>query len=266
MSPVAAYEHPEAHPILPRRQVYETPAGTTSTTVVTVHASPTIHVSDVPQIGGSSAGFIALVVTFAVIIVVCVIGVFFLLRNYSPTPHERRSRQAHARKHSSLYELPVGPAGMRSKFARLFKSKRGAGWVRTADEEADEWNAADDGVFRGQDTGTSERDDSHPPSFQVVRGSQNAHGMSMESVEAALEAPSEASPSSVSPSRLVFSATPPHDDDPPSSSTSAEHPHPEDRASRREDSRFSVQSGLDGHVRSMRKLENGTKFRENLDP
>ncbi|KAH9948148.1 hypothetical protein B0H21DRAFT_788725 [Amylocystis lapponica] len=242
-----------------------------SSSIATVHPTPTVHSggSGIPEIGGSSAGFIALVVVLSLIIVVCFVAVFFLLRNHSPTTHERRARQAYAREHESLYELPVGPPGIRSKFARFFGRKEGKGWVRAASGDGDEWDAADDrSAYKDRDL----REESIPQSsFYVARQlSKMPHAMSTDSVEVELEAASASSPPrdavSPRPSLVSLSSTTPHD--PFSSSpTSIAHslPDTEDGSTREEGGRFSVQSGEPGRTRSMRKFENGTKFREGLD-
>ncbi|OBZ75513.1 hypothetical protein A0H81_04880 [Grifola frondosa] len=98
----------------------------------------------VPEIGGSSGGFIALVVTLAAILLFSCVAIFFLLRNHSPTPYERQLRRARSLRHDYSSEAPVGPIGLRDRIAQFFGRRRHAGWIRASGGEGDEWEASDD--------------------------------------------------------------------------------------------------------------------------
>ncbi|GBE82792.1 hypothetical protein SCP_0411770 [Sparassis crispa] len=213
----------------------------------------------IPEIGGSSAGFIALVVVLAAVFLICCIGVFFLLRNHSPTSHERRLRQAEARQRgSSLYKAPLGPPGMRARFARWFGSKKGAGWVRAADDE--EWDAADERFASGRRQDLRERKDT------VFEAPYIAEDMSAESVELSA-APQAFRDEHFTPSAPSISMPEPTYVDPFSSPpTTVEDAKLEVRATPQVDAQFSVpSSSLPASVGSVRKFGSGTKFKESLD-
>ncbi|KAG0701673.1 hypothetical protein DFH29DRAFT_925393 [Suillus ampliporus] len=53
----------------------------------------------VPEIGGSQGGFIGLVVALSVLILICCIAVFFLLRNHEPSEQDRAARRERYRRH-----------------------------------------------------------------------------------------------------------------------------------------------------------------------
>ncbi|CCM04508.1 uncharacterized protein FIBRA_06689 [Fibroporia radiculosa] len=110
--------------------------------------------SDVPEIGGSSAGFIVLVVSLSALIIICCIAVFFLLRNHNPTPYERemrRARRLHRRQERSLYETPSEHPSFGGRLARLFGRRKSQGWTRALGDE-DDWDAAEErqGWKRGE--------------------------------------------------------------------------------------------------------------------
>ncbi|KAK7688819.1 hypothetical protein QCA50_007508 [Cerrena zonata] len=105
------------------------------------------HDSNIPKIGGSSAGFIALVVALSSIVVLSCVGVFFLLRDHQQDPHERHERHARrvhsGKRETSIYDVPLGPPGMRARFKNWFGfGKKREGWVR-ANSGDDEWDASD---------------------------------------------------------------------------------------------------------------------------
>jgi hypothetical protein len=99
-----------------------------------------------PKIGGSSAGFIALIVVLSTFIFVACVGIFVLLRSHREDPFERHARRVLSGERSqTMYEMPLGPKGMREKFKMLFtfnKMKR-EGWVRANSADEDPWDASE---------------------------------------------------------------------------------------------------------------------------
>ncbi|KAI0948659.1 hypothetical protein AcV7_009336 [Taiwanofungus camphoratus] len=220
--------------------------------------------SGIPKIGGSSAGFIVLVVALATIFLVSCTGVFILLRNHQPTPYERRLRQARrAREYdSSSYKQPAGLPGLRGKFSRLFGRKTGEGWVRAGDGD-DEWDAADERPAFRVEKGFRESDEASLAAYSAIGGlPKGVSRMSTESVE--LSAPS-ASPPKNTPSVSIPTSS--YIDPFTSSPTSTGQDNALHDEQTRDVGRFSVQSSSSGlgSVRSMRKFESGTKFKEGLD-
>jgi hypothetical protein len=100
--------------------------------------------SGIPEINGSPAGFIALVVVLAAIFLISCTGVFLLLRTHKPDPYERHARRT-ARREDFLHEMPLGPPDLKDKVRNLFRfGRRRDGWVRASSgEAADEWDASD---------------------------------------------------------------------------------------------------------------------------
>ncbi|KAI0730166.1 hypothetical protein C8Q72DRAFT_883506 [Fomitopsis betulina] len=222
--------------------------------------------TEIPEINGSSVAFIALVVALGVVVLICSILVFVLLKWYDPSPSERQLRrtrrlQARQARPSSPHSGFHAPSWL-SKLTRPFGRRRAEGWVRANDED---WDARDElPYYKAHD--------------ELVR----------EQERAAAAAPS--------PSLHIDTRLPGSDDDPSADSVELQAPaHQEDAASRYHDpftsspsptssersnspptptdsreGRFSVQSshhrqGSDAvSIRSMRKFDNGTKFKEVL--
>ncbi|KAI0355096.1 hypothetical protein OH77DRAFT_1403787 [Trametes cingulata] len=242
-----------------------------------------------PEIGGSFGGFIALVVALAAIFLLSCIGIFILLRNHEPTAYERHMRRARAREHDFSSEAPIGPPGIRERLGRLFG--RQPGWIRaSAGEDGDEWDASDDRIPNAFNS-LRERDrthDQYPATFAAAAGRSRAQArdnvapsLSTDSVEVELSAPSAYSygGSRRSPGPRFL---PDPEDEPAPSIGSAPvslpvsesppsvlpAPEAELEFTPRDERHFSVQSGGSGSdrasVRSMRKFDNGTKFKESL--
>lgn len=231
--------------------------------------------SSLPKIGGSSAGFIAVVVVLASIVILSCIGVFFLLRNHNPDPYERHARRVMSgKRETSIYELPLGPPGMRDKFKGLFGlRKKQEGWVR-ANSGDDEWDASDlnpsyaprlTGPREMQDRGTDVTSSSFipPPRPHIERSATS------DSIELSVPPSQDRSPPldvdiayAPTPSSSypdTFSSSPVSME---SSETIAYSARPEPR----EHEQFSVPSGSHtGSVRAMRKFDGGTKFKEVID-
>ncbi|EED77543.1 predicted protein [Postia placenta Mad-698-R] len=167
----------------------------------------------VPEIDGSSAGFIALVVALAAIVVFSCIAVFFLLRNNDPTPYERELRRARRResRHASSAASGFGSPGLRGKIARLFSRRRAEGWVRAADDDSSDWDAADERFEPKELQGTQTA--GVPQRVSEGRIPPPERDMSTESVELSvpgahpdIDVPLSSSPTSIG-------STLPHDDE-----------------------------------------------------
>ncbi|KAJ3541876.1 hypothetical protein NM688_g6030 [Phlebia brevispora] len=241
--------------------------------------------SNAPEIDGSSGGYIALVVVLAVIAVVSAIGVFFLLRSQKKGPYEREARRALAgKREESLYQLPLGPQGMRQKFKNLFKfGRKRDGWTRAS--SGDEWDASDRLVYDPPTEGGSqwisgtslydapqhrEREMAPTPHTRVERSETS------DSIELTVPPASVPQLSNNLVAANVASREPSHADvytDPFASSPTVTRssemlPIDGEPTPRDDERRFTVRSGDDagvtGTVRSMRKFESGTKFKEAL--
>lgn len=218
-------------------------------TAVVILSSQNGDISSVPEIGGSSAGFIALVVVLSIIIVLSCVGVFFLLRNHQSTSRERRTRSARTGKDRSL---PLGPPGLRNRVAGLF-GKRG-GWIRANDD--DEWDAEDDLSTHHNPQDAAFMD-------EYPQHARSERSMTSESVELTVPSLSFSHPMSSPPTTARVSESPLQDDDDLIASPSL------DGHTTRDERHFSVQS-VDSHtssttILSMQKFESGTKFKEGLD-
>ncbi|KAI0373184.1 hypothetical protein BV20DRAFT_795742 [Pilatotrama ljubarskyi] len=239
-----------------------------------------------PEIGGSFGGFIVLVVALAAIFLLSCIGIFILLRNHEPTPYERQIRRARARAHDFSSEAPIGPPGIRERLGRLFG--RRSGWIRaSAGEDGDEWDASDDRIPNAF-ASLRERDrahDEYPATFATEAGRSRprdnvAPSLSTDSVEVELSAPSayhdgprrspgpRCLPDPENESAPSIGSAPvsfPVSESPPSVLPA---PEAELEFTPRDERHFSVQSGGSGSerasIRSMRKFDNGTKFKESL--
>lgn len=144
----------------------------------------TITKRETPQIGGSSAGFIALVVCLVMIIVVSCSAIFYLLKYNDPSDAERGARRQRRYAHQSVpsssytYDPSSTPSkGWFNKVTSIFNKrtsgsstsskgrkngKRGdglkvklgssnsSGWVQAG--SGDEWDSGDDGVGGGNRT------------------------------------------------------------------------------------------------------------------
>lgn len=229
-----------------------------------------------------------LVVVLAAIVVLCCVGVFFLLRSHRNDPYERNARRMlGGKREDSLYQVPLGPPGIRQKFKNLFKfGRKRDGWVRASSGD-DTWDASDRLV-------------SDPPEEHNVGGSRWISGTTLYDAptrerehEAHRIQRSETSDSielSVPPASMpqvadnpeaayAVSREPSHAEvyrDPFATSTTIDR-SPEvppssvvPRISKDDDDRrFSIRlgdsAGSEATVRSMRKFESGTKFKEGLD-
>ncbi|KAI0081421.1 hypothetical protein K474DRAFT_1703861 [Panus rudis PR-1116 ss-1] len=221
--------------------------------------------SNVPKIGGSFGGFIALVVVLASIVVISTVAVFFLLRSHKSSPYDRHARRVlGGKRETSIYEAPLGPPGMRSKFRSLFgRGQKNEGWVRAGSGD-DEWDASDLNTSYGPVRELQDRDSRSPPNAMFAPQPRSYVSRSSTSDSIELEVPNQRSP----PFDIQTANTPPVITNPFSSSPPPMQ-SPEDSDSDNDveprEGRFSVQSGEHpGSIRSMRKFQGGTKFREQL--
>ena len=231
-----------------------------------------------PEIGGSFGGFIAVVVALASIFLFACIGIFVLLRNHEPTRHERQARRAHARARADrafVHDVPLGPPGMRDRIARLFGRRGGSGWIKASGEDGDEWDARD--VDGGYPHARSPADHAQPAPQLSERVRDDAARApasfpppiapadSTDSIEIELRAPTGEYVSPAKAAPPVGAHTPPESlRDSPTTMVAEE----DDDFEPRDERHFSVQSGKTDtgsvSIRSMRKFDNGTKFREGL--
>lgn len=165
------------------------------------------------------------------------------------------------KREASIYEAPLGPQGMRAKFKNLVGlGKKNEGWVR-ANNGSTEWDASDRNLV-----------------FEPATASLDVHGTDSPFTPPRPHAPSvHRSSTSESIELSVPSGQQTYYDAAPGPSTQYSDPfasptsptastETEGRPSKREDSgRFSVQSGDNGTIRSMRKFDSGTKFKEAID-
>ncbi|EKM56041.1 uncharacterized protein PHACADRAFT_257075 [Phanerochaete carnosa HHB-10118-sp] len=210
--------------------------------------APPRRASDsVPEIGGSPAGFIILIVVLSAIFLISSAGVFVLLRAHRDDPYERHARRVlSGRREDVARQMPLGPPGLREKLKGLFQGRgRRGGWVRASSGD-DAWDASEPAA-RGAPY--------DPPSGPLPKSNFGVHKSdTMESVE--LAAPTL---KDVALPTLSY-------DDPYSSS-----PPPLERsAGRSSPGRRSVSDDDEGPFdaipadRVPRTFENGTRFKESL--
>jgi len=235
--------------------------------------------SSTPEINGSPAGFLALVISLSVFVILCCIAIFWLLAYHQPTEEERRKRKAEldAAKLASTKQSPqsLDPRSWRARIGRAFGRK--GQWVQAADDEeefesADAWRGEQE--LRDRSTSGGERGmvssrgmtggPSHSSSTSTVELSVPYRG-SRPTTPGAVYFPTYDEPFTrtvASPGPSILSPTP----------SCEEHVHGRLHSmsaevlyegSMQDDRSFSVQSfNLDGGQVSMRKWDNGTKFQE----
>lgn len=236
-----------------------------------------------PEIGGSFGGFIALIVGLVALLLISCIGIFILLRNHEPTPYERHIRRSRARQRDFSTELPIGPPGIRERLARLFGKR--SGWIKASGEDGDEWDASEDSIPNtASELRERERNGGEYPASLASSATRPppvvAPSASTDSVEVELRAPSgHASPTPsfwpVNDTGVRGTSAPDQVESPVSLRQSPPlEPSSGSREAEREgdnngdDRKFSVQSASSGgsiSIRSMRKFDNGTKFKEGLN-
>ncbi|KAH9914466.1 uncharacterized protein B0H18DRAFT_1125503 [Fomitopsis serialis] len=223
--------------------------------------------TEVPEINGSPVAFIALVVSLGVVVLVCSVLVFILLKRYNPTPYERQLRrarrlqrkQARSDSPSSAFHAP----SWLSRLTRVFGRRRSEGWVRASGEDGDEWDARDElpSYNPQREQQVHQRDPS--PLHVDTHLPRRDEDASADSVE--LQAPEHSEhPATRYSDPFVSSPSP----------TSTEHSNGPPTPKETREGRFSVQTAASSpqrqvsdavSIRSMRKFESGTKFKEALE-
>ncbi|KAJ6482834.1 hypothetical protein C8R47DRAFT_1217761 [Mycena vitilis] len=202
---------------------------------------------EAPRIGGSTAGFIGLVVGLGVIILLSCVAIYILLRDHSPSQRERA-----ARRHDSRYpadssrapQLAAGPIPWSEKLGGLFTrgrpskraSKSGHGWIQASGDawEADEADRSRE--MAGLDAPFRPPTDPYAASY------------SSDSIAATYDQP-----------ETRYTPTPMSISIPRSMSPESSGVHPIGTATANDSRQFSVES-----AGSVRTFEGGTKFIEGL--
>lgn len=227
----------------------------------------------VPHLGGSPVGFWVLVVSLALIVIICCIAIFWLLKTHEPTPAERARRRAKndAEKASaeavSTSEQSSNPRSLKERIARFFG--RG-GWTKANDDIEIQKASPDDSDWKPE-VGNEESDSPYIPTTRSGYGGvpsdqpheyhRDTRMSSTSTVE--LSAPSAEHTPVISrgadlPFEPLYRSESPQPDleSPPSEASSVyERPRQDERS-------FSVISG--DSSASMRKFRNGTKFMEQI--
>jgi len=224
----------------------------------------------VPEFGGSPVGFWVLIVSLALIVIICCITIFWLLKNHEPSSAERARRRAKrdAEKASaeavSTDERSPDPRNLKGRISRFFGKN---GWTKANDDIEIQKPPPDHSYWRTE----GDKEEGDPPYVPTTRlgyggvPSDQHHEYhrdtrmsSTSTVE--LSAPSpEHTPIISRGVDLPFEPpyryeSPRPDLSPPASPTYERH--------RRDERSFSVMSGHS--TASMMKLENGTKFMEQI--
>jgi hypothetical protein len=242
-----------------------------------------------PKINGSQSGFIALVVSLSIFVVICCIAIFWLLKYHEPSHEDRLRRKAEldaARTDQS--QIQFNPRSLGERISRAFGR---SGWVRAHDGEDDEGEANVE--WRGQESRILDRNSfesptsphNHPP--QHTEATQhnrwNANEFTPPSSTSDVELSAHSPPTAVKSEHVSY----------PERTKDVSHPEPsilshmpsyETRQSEfvrmhsmsaeivvhdyeqfHNEREFSVQSS-DSHfgTAQMQKWENGTKFKENI--
>lgn len=243
------------------------------------HDAAMLNRRAVPEIGGSQGGFIGLVVALSVLILICCIAVFFLLRNHEPSEQDRTARRERYHRnrdhqeHDSTATTP-GPSSFGDKIREMWADRRsnggrsggrrgGRGWIQAG--SGDEWEIhSDHGEERRQQP-------MQPFSRSFQEGSYGPQVPEMDSPLSDAESyapmhygdPYAKGPLHVtSPQRVTFarSQSPLSQSSSPMSPGSHRDASMDDEEVRPPDHRhFSTQSST-----SVRTFEGGTKFIESL--
>lgn len=230
----------------------------------------------VPEIGGSQGGFIGLVVALSVLILICCIAVFFLLRNHEPSEQDRTARRERYRRnrdnqeHDSTAAMP-GLSSFGDKIRVMWEDRSrsggrrgGRGWIQAG--SGDEWETNSD---HGEERRAQQPMQPFSRSFQEGPYSPQVPEMDSPLSDAESYAPMQygdpyaKGPLHVtSPQRVTFarSQSPLSQSSSPMSPGSHRDPSMDDEEVRPPDHRhFSTQSST-----SVRTFEGGTKFIESL--
>ncbi|KAG1725699.1 uncharacterized protein EDB91DRAFT_1167546 [Suillus paluster] len=236
----------------------------------------------VPEIGGSQGGFIGLVVALSVLILICCIAVFFLLRNHEPSEQDRAARRERYRRHREREEhdsttASPGLSAFGDKLRGMWGDRRssgnrsgssgrrgGRGWIQAG--SGDEWETDSD---HGEERGPQQPMQSFPRSFQ-----EGPYNSQIAETDSPLSDAESYTPTHygdpfmkgalqvTSPQRVTFarSQSPLSNSSSPMSPGSHQEASIDDGEVRAPDHRhFSSQS-----TTSVRTFEGGTKFIESL--
>lgn len=225
----------------------------------------------VPQLGGSSAGFWVLIVCLALIVIISCTAIFWLLKIHESTPGERARRRAKRDAEKALAEtVSTGessdPRSFKERIGRFFGR---SGWTKAEDDIEIQKATPDEPGWRTK--GDREETDPYIPTTRSGYGGvpndqyheyQRDSGMSSTST-IQLSAPSPEHTPIISrgvdlPFEPPYRSESPQPDFCPSPSevhSMYERPRQDERS-------FSVMSG--DHTAPMRKFKNGTKFMEQI--
>jgi len=227
---------------------------------------------EVPQLGGSPVGFWVLIVSLALIVIICCIAIFWLLKHHEPTPAERARRRAKrdAEKASaeavSTDEHSPDPRSFKERIGRFFGKN---GWTKANDDIEIHRTPSDSPYWKSE--GDKEDDDS--PYVATTRSGyggvpndqheyhRDSRMSSTSTVQLSPPSP-EHTPIISRGVDLPFeppyrSISPQPELDSPSPESSPTRGEP-----RRDERSFSVLSG--DHTAPMKKFVNGTKFMEGI--
>ncbi|KAJ7239953.1 hypothetical protein B0H12DRAFT_1221805 [Mycena haematopus] len=205
---------------------------------------------DVPRIGGTEGGFIALVIGLGVIILGSSVAIYILLRDHSPSERQREARREERRYPSESSRLSLKPRfpwsqKLSSLFGRGTASKRssksGHGWIQAS---GDAWEEDEAGHTRSREMSGLE------PVDQPFRPPVDPYAASYSSDSIPYDPPMPASHSTLSNLRS---------ESPIPRSTSPESTVHASSPVQNKDRHFSTESS-----NSLRTFEGGTKFIEGL--
>jgi len=227
----------------------------------------------VPQFGGSPVGFWVLIVALALIVIICCIAIFWLLKFHEPTPAERARRRAKRDAEKGVAEAVStdehlsDPRSFKERIGRFFGR---SGWTKADDDIEIQKTFPDESGWK-TDGDREEADYSYIPTTRSGYGGvpNNQHheyhrDTRMSSTSTVqLSAPSSEHTPIISrgvdlPFEPPFRSESPQ---PELSSPLSEAPSTYERA-HQDERNFSVMSG--DSATPMRKFENGTKFMEQI--
>jgi hypothetical protein len=227
----------------------------------------------VPKFGGSPVGFWVLIVSLALIVIICCVAIFWLLKNHDPTPAERARRRA---KHdtekataetTSVSEYSSDPRSFKERMGRFFGK---SSWTQASDDieiqktspaKSDWKTEGDEGEGDLPYIQTTRSGYGGVPNDQPHEYHPDSRMSSTSTVQ--LSAPSsEHTPIISRGVDLPFeppyrSESPQPHSSPPSSEAFSMYERP-----RQDERSFSVRSG--DEATPMRKFDNGTKFMEQI--
>ncbi|KAI6036222.1 hypothetical protein PISMIDRAFT_683667 [Pisolithus microcarpus 441] len=113
--------------------------------MVNGHYIPAKRRRAIPEIGGSQAGFIGLVVFLSLLIVVCCSAVYYLLRYHEPTDQDRAIRRERSRRRRTETGDPPSESSFGDRFRRIWErvhrgnGRSGHGWMKAG--SGDTWES-----------------------------------------------------------------------------------------------------------------------------